>query len=79
MFRCLVLALCAMWLVGCSAHRGHSDGSHPVDELNRRAYVWRYRNLDSMQHYATRAYEEAGHYRHGRTVACNMLGFVAHM
>ena len=79
MFRCLVLALCAMWLVGCSAHRGHSDGSHPVDELNRRAYLWRYRNLDSMQHYATRAYEEAGRYRHGRTVACNMLGFVAHM
>lgn len=79
MFRYLVLGLCAMWLVGCSAHGGHSAGSHPVDEFNRRAYAWRYRNLDSMQHYATRAYEEAGRYRHGRTVACNMLGFVAYM
>lgn len=79
MFRYLVLGLCAMWLVGCSAHGGHSAGLHPVDEFNRRAYAWRYRNLDSMQHYATRAYEEAGRYRHGRTVACNMLGFVAYM
>ena len=78
--RCFLLfALCAVWLVGCSVHGGHGAGSHRADELNRKAYAWRYRNLDSMQHYATRAYEEDGRYRHGRTVACNMLGFMAYM
>ncbi len=71
-----------LWIVllaGCSAHGVHREGTHPVDELNRMSYAWRYRNLDSAVYYASKAYEQAGHYVHGRTVACNMLGFVAFM
>lgn len=71
--------LCAVLLSGCSAHDGHSVGSHPVDVLNRQARVWQYRDLDSAAHYASMAYDEAGYYIHGRSVACNMLGFVAFM
>ena len=71
--------VCTMCLLGCSAHRGHDGDMHPVDQLNQKAAFWRYRNLDSTAHYAQLAYDEAGHYRHGRTVASNMLGFVAFM
>ena len=73
------MCLCAVLLVGCSAHGGHSVGLHPVDELNRKARVWQYRDLDSAYAYAMRAYDEAGRYLHGRIVACNVLGFVACM
>jgi outer membrane biogenesis lipoprotein LolB len=72
--RHIALLLCAVLLVGCSAHGHH--GEHESDVLNRAAYAWRYRNLDSASHYAHRAYEAASRYTHGRTVACNMLGFV---
>lgn len=68
-----------MLVTGCSAHDGHSVGSHPADSLNRMARTWQYRDLDSAAYYAARAYDEAEHYIHGRTVACNMLGFVAFM
>lgn len=77
--KCIMNGLCAVWLVSCTAHGIHSAGTHPADEHNRRAYAWRYRDLDSTAYYATMAYEESGRYRHGRTVACNMLGFVAYM
>ena len=77
--RYIVFWLCMVLLVGCSSHGGHSTGSHPVDVLNRMARVWQYRDLDSASYYAHRAYDEAGHYIHGRSVACNMLGFVAFM
>lgn len=72
----IVVLLCVALFFGCSSHGRHSVGLHPVDELNRVAYFWRYRDLDSAQYYAFKAYEESGHYLHGRTVACNMLGFV---
>ena len=78
-FRYLVLCLCAVWLMGCSSHGGHGASTHPADELNRKAYTWRYRNLDSTEYYALSAYQEAEYYKHGRTMACNMLGFVAFM
>ena len=74
-----MLLLLAPLLACCSAHGGHSVGSHPADGLNRMARTWQYRDLDSAAHYATMAYDEAGHYIHGRSVACNMLGFVAFM
>ena len=77
--RYMVGLLWAVLLAGCSAHGSHRGGAHPVDELNRMSYVWCYRNLDSAAHYAAKAYEQAGHYVHGRTVACNMLGFVSFM
>lgn len=71
--------LCAVSLMGCSHNGIHGGGSHPADELNSKSYAWRYRNLDSAAHYASLAYDEAGRYRHGRSVASNMLGFVAFM
>lgn len=75
----IIILLCAVQLVGCSVHGGHATGSHRADVLNRKARLWQYRDLDSAAHYATRAYEAAGRYIHGRTVACNMLGFVSFM
>lgn len=77
--RYIVVLLCVALFVGCSLHGNHSVGLHPVDVLNRTARMWQYRDLDSAAHYARRAYDEAGHYIHGRSVACNMLGFVAFM
>ena len=71
--------LFTLLVVGCSMHGEHSVGSHPVDVLNRTARVWQYRDLDSTAYYANKAYDEAGRYIHGRSVACNMLGFVAFM
>ena len=79
LLRCLVMCLCVVLLCGCSAHGEHRVGSHPVDGLNRKARVWQYRDLDSAFYYARKAYEGAEHYLHGRSVACNMLGFVAFM
>ena len=73
------MCLCVVSLVGCSSHDAHSIGLHPSDVLNRKARVWQYRDLDSTLYYASKAYDEAGHYIHGRSVACNMLGFVAFM
>lgn len=74
-----LMLLCVALLMACSAHGGHSAGTHPADVLNRKARAWQYRDLDSAAHYAHRAYEEAEHYVHGRSVACNMLGFVSFM
>lgn len=75
----IVTLCCALLLMGCSPHGGHRVGSHPADAFNREARTWQYRNLDSASYYAFKAYDEAGHYIHGRSVACNMLGFVAFM
>ena len=77
--RYIVALLCAVWLIGCSAHGGHGDGEHPADMLNRRAQAWHYRDLDSASHYARRAYDASAHYAHGRIVASNTLGFIATM
>ena len=78
-FRYIVVCLWMVLLASCSSHDGHSTGTHPADVLNRQARTWQYRDLDSAAHYAHRAYTEAGHYIHGRSVACNMLGFVSAM
>lgn len=77
--RYMAFCLCTVWLMGCSSYGEHGASTRPADELNRKAYAWRYRNLDSTEYYAQSAYQEAGRYKHGRTMACNMLGFVAFM
>ena len=64
-------------MMGCGAHYKQGTSAHTVDELNERAQLWRYRDLDSAAYYAHRAYEKGGRYTHGRNMACNMLGFVA--
>lgn len=50
-----------------------------IDSLNQVAYTYRYKNLDSSYHAASRAYNEAGLYKSGKAEACNNLGFCAFM
>ncbi len=52
---------------------------HLVDSLNQAAYTYRYKDLDSSCHAATKAYQEVGLYRQGKAEACNNLGFCAFM
>ncbi|WP_455587042.1 DUF5113 domain-containing protein [Bacteroides sp.] len=50
-----------------------------IDSLNRRAYAYRYKNLDSSYLPALQAYEKARLYKLGKAEACNNLGFCAFM
>ena len=54
--------------------------SHPdrqvVDKLNGQSYAYHYRNIDSTEALAHRAYELAGSYDAGRAEALNNLAFV---
>lgn len=51
-----------------------------IDSLNRRAYAYRYKNLDSSYQAALRAYESVGMlYKQGKAEAGNNLGFCAFM
>lgn len=52
---------------------------HLIDSLNQAAYAYRYKNLDSSYHAASRAYREVGLYKQGKAEACNNLGFSAFM
>ena len=47
-----------------------------VDNLNDKAYVLHYRNLDSVKIYANKAYNLAGKYDAGKAEALNNLAFV---
>ena len=77
--RYIIIVLYCALLMCCSQHDNHSASTHPADVLNSTARTWQYRNIDSAGHYATMAYDKAGHYTHGRSVACNMLGFVSYV
>ena len=50
-----------------------------IDSLNRRAYAYRYKNLDSSYLPAEQAYGQARLYQQGKAEACNNLGFCAFM
>lgn len=50
-----------------------------IDSLNQAAYTYRYKDLDSSCHAASRAYKEVSMYRQGKAEACNNLGFCAFM
>ena len=47
-----------------------------VDKLNSLSYAYHYRNIDSTEHYAQRAYQLSEHYDKGRAEALNNLAFV---
>ena len=47
-----------------------------VDKLNALSYAYHYRNIDSAQAYAVRAYELSAGYSEGRAEACNNQAFV---
>ncbi|MCR4919929.1 MAG: DUF5112 domain-containing protein, partial [Prevotella sp.] len=69
---CLLAMLSAALLSACGA-----DDRAAVDSLNDRAYQWRYRSLDSTEHYAEQALAAAGNYDDGRAEAMNNLAFVS--
>ena len=48
-----------------------------VDKLNSLSYAYHYRSLDSVEHYARKAYSLAGDYSDGRAEALNNLAFVS--
>ncbi len=48
-----------------------------VDELNSLSYAYHYRNLDSTEACALRAYDMSSHYGSGRAEALNNLAFVS--
>lgn len=48
-----------------------------IDSLNRKAYSYRYKNLDSSYNAAMLAYNQVGIYKQGKAEACNNLGFCA--
>lgn len=50
-----------------------------IDSLNGKAYVYRYRNLDSSFKYANEAYRQVNFYKSGKAEASNNLGFCAFM
>ena len=50
-----------------------------IDSLNQAAYTYRYKDLDSSCHAASRAYREVSLYKQGKAEACNNLGFCAFM
>ena len=47
-----------------------------MDKLNSLSYAYHYRNIDSAQAYAVRAYELSDGYSEGRAEACNNQAFV---
>lgn len=47
-----------------------------MDKLNTLSYSSHYRNIDSAQSYALRAYQQSEGYKDGRAEACNNLAFV---
>ena len=47
-----------------------------VDKLNSQSYAYHYRNIDSAQAYAVRAYDLSDGYSQGRAEACNNQAFV---
>ena len=47
-----------------------------VDRLNSLSYSYHYRNIDSTEHYAKRAYELSEYYDKGRAESLNHLAFV---
>jgi len=47
-----------------------------VDKLNSLSYAYHYRNIDSTEYYAQRAYDLSEHYDKGRAEALNNLAFV---
>lgn len=50
-----------------------------IDSLNQVAYSYRYKDLDSSCHAATKAYQNVNLYRQGKAEAANNLGFCAFM
>ena len=60
-----------LFLCSCS-----SSDRQDVDRLNSLSYSYHYRNIDSTEHYAQRAYDLSEHYDKGRAEALNHLALM---
>ena len=76
MWGCLLCVWMAM--VSCSGMAPEGEVRR-VDSLNRAAYNFRYRNLDSLYEAAKQAERTVRFYRSGKAEACNSLAFHAFM
>ncbi len=61
-----------MFLSACS-----HEGNQEVDRLNDASYAFHYRNLDSTETYARRAYAMATNYNEGKAEALNNMAFAS--
>ena len=68
---CLLLLLGLFFLSGCS-----SPEKDEVDRLNRIAYDYHYKNLDSTYYYARKAFDLSRHYTEGKAEALNHQAYV---
>lgn len=73
--------LCMLLLSACFSCVGTAPTKEVrfIDSLNRRAYAYRYKSLDSSYRPALQAYEKSRLYKQGKAEACNNLGFCAFM
>lgn len=67
------------WVLTACVGRAQSPAEKRVDELCRKAYEWRYKNLDSTRHFVQEAWQLSEKYDKGRACALNELAFVAFM
>ncbi len=67
----LTVAVCSLFSACRPSHE------QEVDKLNDTAYSYRYRSLDSTEHYARKALQQAADYESGRAEAYNHLAFVS--
>lgn len=67
--------LVCLWSLLSFSACSHED-RYEVDRLNYFSYTCRYRNLDSTEAYAQRAYEKAEAYADGKAEALNNMAFV---
>ncbi len=72
----LVPFIASVW-IGCTGCHQNHGSRLLVDSLNRRAYDWHYRDIDSVRQWATAALEEAIRigYHEGEGEALNNLAF----
>lgn len=71
--RSLLLVLIIVMLGAVSCTNKHEE---EVNNYNNLAYKFHYRNLDSIYHYASKAYTLAQNYEDGRAEALNHIAFI---
>lgn len=74
---CFPALLLFSLLVGCQPHKGQTEQEF-VDSLNRRAYHYRYIDIDSVEALANEAFALSDDYVEGRAEALNSLAFHAY-
>lgn len=66
-----------LFIIFCIFSACSSPDRQAVDKLNSLSYAYHYRNLDSTEYYARRAYDASSDYHDGTSEALNNLAFVS--